>query len=104
MSYEDVLIRESVGDGTIDPDDVCMVCDKRDCVCPPEEDFPVMNGSYPADWPRCVSCGQPALDGHLTCGLAGCNEGNARDMVLSAFLLFCVVQCVAFAVATVVAT
>lgn len=37
MSYEDVLIRESVGDGTVDPDDVCMVCDKRDCICPPEE-------------------------------------------------------------------
>ena len=39
--YEDYLIRESVGDGTIDPDDLCMVCDKRDCICPPEEDFPV---------------------------------------------------------------
>ena len=41
MSYEDILIRESVGDGTIDPDDVCMVCEKRDCVCPPEESTPV---------------------------------------------------------------
>ena len=36
--YEDVLIRESVGDGTIDPDDLCMVCEKRDCICPPEQD------------------------------------------------------------------
>lgn len=39
MSYEDELIRESVGDGTVDPDDVCMVCDKRNCVCPPEEEI-----------------------------------------------------------------
>jgi hypothetical protein len=37
MSYEDVLIREQVGDGTIDPDDVCYVCDKLDCVCPTED-------------------------------------------------------------------
>ena len=41
MEYEDLLIRESVGDGTIDPDDVCLVCEKRDCVCPPEESTPV---------------------------------------------------------------
>jgi hypothetical protein len=33
VSYEDFLIRESVGDGTVDPGDVCMVCEKRRCVC-----------------------------------------------------------------------
>ena len=38
MSYEDILIRESVGDGTIDPDDVCYICEKRDCVCPTEDE------------------------------------------------------------------
>jgi hypothetical protein len=38
VSYEDVLIRESVGDGTIDPDDVCPCCEKRDCVCPSDTD------------------------------------------------------------------
>ena len=33
---------------------------------------------YPVGWPRCVSCGEPALDGHLTCGRVECNEGRAR--------------------------
>lgn len=34
---------------------------------------------YPAGWPRCAAgCGRPALDGHMTCGLAGCNEGSFR--------------------------
>src|SRR6187401_2956855 len=26
---------------TPDHDDACMVCDKIDCICPPEEDLPV---------------------------------------------------------------
>jgi hypothetical protein len=32
---------------------------------------------YPPDWPRCA-CGAPVLDGHLTCGAAGCDEARAR--------------------------
>jgi hypothetical protein len=35
---------------------------------------------YPTTWPRCPSCGKPALDGHLTCGAAACNEGEARRL------------------------
>lgn len=27
----------------------------------------------------CVTCGRPALDGHLTCGSVGCGEAAARD-------------------------
>ena len=34
---------------------------------------------YPNNWPRCVSCGDFALDGHLTCGRAGCDEGGSRE-------------------------
>jgi len=34
---------------------------------------------YPTDWPRCVACGDFALDGHLTCGRVECAEGSARD-------------------------
>lgn len=34
--------------------------------------------SYPDDWPACVFCGEPAMDGHLTCGRATCNESEAR--------------------------
>ena len=37
---------------------------------------------YPDGWPRCVYCGQPALDGHLTCGHASCSEGQARNDAL----------------------
>jgi hypothetical protein len=48
MSYEDMCIRESVGDGTIDPDDVCIVCDKRNCVCEPEDE-PTVPASF-EDW------------------------------------------------------
>lgn len=33
---------------------------------------------YPHDWPRCPGCGKPALDGHITCGDAGCDEGGRR--------------------------
>lgn len=33
---------------------------------------------YPSDWPKCVWCGDPALDGHLTCGKASCGESEAR--------------------------
>jgi hypothetical protein len=34
---------------------------------------------YPPDWPRCVSCERPALDGHLTCGELRCDEQHARE-------------------------
>lgn len=34
--------------------------------------------AYPDGWPRCVSCGDAALDGHLTCGRVECDEGRAR--------------------------
>ena len=33
---------------------------------------------YPYNWPECPSCGAPALDGHITCGQAQCNEGSYR--------------------------
>jgi hypothetical protein len=33
---------------------------------------------YPIGWPKCPSCGAPALDGHITCGQAMCNEGAHR--------------------------
>lgn len=33
---------------------------------------------YPPGWPRCPGCRRPALDGHITCGEARCNEGAAR--------------------------
>ena len=33
---------------------------------------------YPSNWPRCLGCGAPALDGHVTCGKATCNEGGHR--------------------------
>lgn len=33
---------------------------------------------YPKDWPSCVSCGEPALTDHLTCGKVACREGEAR--------------------------
>ena len=34
---------------------------------------------YPAGWPACIFCGEPALDGHLTCGCVACDEAAARD-------------------------
>lgn len=33
---------------------------------------------YPSNWPRCSGCGRPAMDGHLTCGDARCDEGGRR--------------------------
>jgi len=33
---------------------------------------------YPPGWPLCPVCGRPALDGHITCGRAECNEGAHR--------------------------
>ena len=27
---------------------------------------------YPPDWANCPGCGQPAMDGHITCGNAAC--------------------------------
>jgi hypothetical protein len=34
--------------------------------------------TYPPNWPRCPSCGDYALDGHITCGRVECNEGEQR--------------------------
>lgn len=34
---------------------------------------------YPPDWPKCPSCGEPALDGHITCGSVLCNEAGRRQ-------------------------
>ena len=39
-----------------------------------------MSFVYPDGWPRCVSCGRPALTDHLTCGDVRCNEGAARNL------------------------
>lgn len=39
---------------------------------------------YPEGWPKCVHCDEPALDGHLTCGRAECDEQKARDERLDA--------------------
>lgn len=33
---------------------------------------------YPSDWPKCPSCGEPALDGHITCGSVLCHEASHR--------------------------
>jgi hypothetical protein len=35
---------------------------------------------YPADWPKCPSCGAPAMDGHITCGKAACDESGRRRL------------------------
>lgn len=35
-------------------------------------------GYYPGDWPACPACGKPALDGHVSCGEAGCDELKLR--------------------------
>ena len=35
---------------------------------------------YPENWPRCPSCGDYAMDGHITCGKAQCQEGARRDI------------------------
>lgn len=34
---------------------------------------------YPTDWPRCPTCGDYAMDGHLTCGRLACDEAGRRD-------------------------
>jgi hypothetical protein len=36
MSYENKLIREMTDETPPNHDDACPVCDKIDCVCPPE--------------------------------------------------------------------
>lgn len=33
---------------------------------------------YPPGWPRCPSCGDYALDGHVMCGSVGCGEADHR--------------------------
>jgi len=36
---------------------------------------------YPSDdWPTCVFCDEPVLDGHLTCGRVTCSESDARRL------------------------
>lgn len=35
--------------------------------------------SYPKNWPRCPRCGEPVLDGHITCGRLECDERGERD-------------------------
>lgn len=35
--------------------------------------------TYPAHWPKCPSCGGPAMDGHITCGRAACDETGERE-------------------------
>jgi hypothetical protein len=55
--------------------------EKRNCQCC---GFPEGKHHPDCKWfgfppPKCASgCGRPALDGHMTCGLAGCNEGARR--------------------------
>lgn len=39
---------------------------------------------YPANWPRCPSCGDFALDGHVTCGRLECGEAAQRDATIIA--------------------
>jgi len=34
---------------------------------------------YPENWPRCPSCGDYAMDGHITCGRVQCGEAAQRD-------------------------
>jgi hypothetical protein len=66
----DAYIERNPYDEEHDPDayEVCPVCDRIACACEPEEDPP-----------KCAAgCGKPALDGHMICGLAGCNEGAHR--------------------------
>jgi hypothetical protein len=36
-------------------------------------------GTYPAGWPRCAICGEPALDGKQTCGDTGCTSALLAD-------------------------
>jgi len=49
--------------------DLCPLCEGHDAAPP----------TYPVGWPRCVSCGDYAIDGHLTCGRLECNESGARS-------------------------
>lgn len=43
-----------------------------------EEEERHLDPGYPDDWPRCPGCGQPALDGHITCGDVRCGERERR--------------------------
>jgi len=38
-----------------------------------QADESAASGMYPPGWPRCIGCGEPALDGHATCGRARCS-------------------------------
>ncbi len=74
MSYEDFLIREMTVETPPDRDDACPVCDRIECMCPYEKDFPSL--------------------------LESAEQDRHHQQVTAAFLVFCVVQCVAFAVLT----
>ena len=43
------------------------------------------SASAAADAPRCA-CGDPVLDGHLTCGRLECDEGRTRRAIASAWI------------------
>lgn len=52
----------------------CCSATRCDCACHKQTSAP----GYPADWPRCPSCGDFALDGHITCGRLECQEASYR--------------------------
>jgi hypothetical protein len=43
--------------------------------------------TYSPDWPRCPVCGEYALDGHITCGKADCDEGLQRKILREELLI-----------------
>lgn len=88
------ILPQDLEPGPPNPEDLCPVCEKLDCECPPDysteplrpgtpfpqnrETEPMDKYGYPLDWPKCPNCGLPALDGHVTCGNVECNEGGQR--------------------------
>jgi hypothetical protein len=55
----------------------CCHCDGRGVIATVERKKEDDMG-YPANWPQCPKCGEPALDGHITCGSVECNESEKR--------------------------
>lgn len=49
---------------------------RRHCMGRARQDL--SKGGYPDDWPMCPVCFEPAMDGHITCGKATCDEGAQR--------------------------